>query len=68
MKNTRKILERVPDGKFDYKPHPKSMTLGELATHLNPTRKIAAATDEDWPVIWTLKFAGATVFSMPRAS
>jgi hypothetical protein len=26
--------ERVPDGKFDYKPHPKSMTLGELATHV----------------------------------
>jgi len=34
MKNTRKILECVPDGKFDYKPHPKSMTLGELATHV----------------------------------
>jgi uncharacterized damage-inducible protein DinB len=34
MKNTRKILERVPDGKFDYQPHPKSMTLGRLATHV----------------------------------
>ena len=21
MANTRKMLERVPDGKFDYKPH-----------------------------------------------
>jgi uncharacterized damage-inducible protein DinB len=34
MKNTRKILECVPDGKFDYKPHAKSMTLGGLATHV----------------------------------
>ena len=34
MKNTRKILECVPDGKLDYKPHPKSMTMGRLATHV----------------------------------
>ena len=34
MANTRKILELVPDGKFDYKPHPKSMTMGQLATHV----------------------------------
>jgi uncharacterized damage-inducible protein DinB len=33
-KNTRKLLECVPDGKFDYQPHPKSMTLGRLATHV----------------------------------
>jgi uncharacterized damage-inducible protein DinB len=34
MSNTRKILERVPDGRFDWKPHPKSMKLGDLANHL----------------------------------
>jgi uncharacterized damage-inducible protein DinB len=34
MKNTRKLLECVPDGKFDYQPHPKSMTLGRLASHV----------------------------------
>jgi uncharacterized damage-inducible protein DinB len=34
MANTRKMLERVPDGKFAYKPHEKSMTLGRLAMHL----------------------------------
>src|SRR5258708_14778356 len=34
MKNTRKLLECVPDGKFDYQPHPKSMTFGRLATHV----------------------------------
>jgi uncharacterized damage-inducible protein DinB len=31
---TRKLLERVPDGNFDWKPHPKSMSLGQLAGHL----------------------------------
>ena len=34
MANTRKSLERVPEDKFSYKPHPKSMGLGALATHL----------------------------------
>lgn len=31
---TRKMLERVPEGKYDWKPHPKSMTLGRLANHI----------------------------------
>jgi len=34
MKNTRKMLERIPDGKFEYKPHEKSMELGRLASHV----------------------------------
>ena len=29
---SRKALERVPEGKPDWKPHPKSMALGYLAT------------------------------------
>jgi uncharacterized damage-inducible protein DinB len=33
MKNTRTILERVPEGKPDFKCHEKSMTLGKLAAH-----------------------------------
>jgi uncharacterized damage-inducible protein DinB len=32
--STRKMLERVPEGKNDWAPHPKSMTLGKLATHV----------------------------------
>jgi len=28
---TRKTIERVPEGKNDWKPHPKSMALGSLA-------------------------------------
>ena len=34
MANSRKLLACVPDGKFDYKPHEKSMTLGRLAGHV----------------------------------
>lgn len=31
---TRKVLERVPADRLDWKPHAKSMTMGRLATHL----------------------------------
>jgi len=34
MANTRKTLERIPEDKLDYKPDPKSMTLGKLASHI----------------------------------
>jgi uncharacterized damage-inducible protein DinB len=34
MAGTRKTLERVPEEKFDWKPHDKSMSMGGLATHL----------------------------------
>ena len=34
MANTRKVLERVPDGKADWKPHPKSSTFGALTAHI----------------------------------
>jgi uncharacterized damage-inducible protein DinB len=110
MANTRKLLERVPDGKFDYKPHEKSMTLGRLAGHVaevpsyatatirmdkleltgsekpfHPTSKkellesfdkyvvearqaISTVSDEDLGKIWSLRFGGKDVFSMPRVA
>lgn len=34
MANTRKTLDRIPEGKFEWKPDPKSMTLGKLAVHI----------------------------------
>jgi uncharacterized damage-inducible protein DinB len=34
MANTRKVLERVPDDKFNWKAHPKSNTIGWNANHL----------------------------------
>lgn len=34
MASTRKTLERVPDSKLGWKPHPKSGTMGWLASHI----------------------------------
>jgi len=34
MANNRKTLERVPENKWDWKPHPKSGTMGWLANHI----------------------------------
>jgi uncharacterized damage-inducible protein DinB len=34
MANTRKMLERVPENKLDYKPDPKSMSMSQLASHV----------------------------------
>ena len=31
---TRKLLERIPDEKFDWKPHEKSMSAGKLGSHI----------------------------------
>jgi uncharacterized damage-inducible protein DinB len=34
MASTRKTLERVPDARFSWQPHPKSFSMGDLTTHL----------------------------------
>jgi uncharacterized damage-inducible protein DinB len=49
LKTTRKILERVPDGKEDWRPHAKSMTLGSLSSHVAqlPGYGIAILTTEE---------------------
>lgn len=44
MATTRKLLERVPEDKKDWQPHPKSMTLGRLAQHLATIPQWAAVT------------------------
>jgi uncharacterized damage-inducible protein DinB len=31
---TRRALERVPENKLDWRPHPKSMSLGQLSLHI----------------------------------
>jgi len=31
---TRRVLERVPEDQFAWKPHPKSMSLGQLSLHI----------------------------------
>lgn len=112
MASTRRLLERVPEGDKDWKPHPKSYSLGDLAIHLanlvgwtivtlketeldlnppggppwTPPRfsttaaaltmfddnvqgaraAIAATSDADFMVSWSLKNAGHTVLTLPR--
>jgi uncharacterized damage-inducible protein DinB len=34
MATTRRVLERVPDDRLAWQPHPKSMTMGRLASHV----------------------------------
>ena len=34
MAGTRKTLERVPEAALGWKPHPKSYSMGDLATHV----------------------------------
>jgi len=34
MTTTRRVLERVPEKRAGWQPHPKSQTLGQLALHL----------------------------------
>ena len=42
--NTRKALERVPAEKWDWKPHPKSGTLGWMASHIATLPNFAVTT------------------------
>ncbi len=40
----RKLLERLPEEKFEWQPHVKSMTLGRLAGHVAETFEWTGAT------------------------
>src|SRR5882672_9234301 len=53
-KTTRRVLERVPADKFSWKPHPKSMTLGELALHTAMTPGVICG----WACEEETKFTG----------
>ena len=45
--HTRKVLEAVPGDRLDWKPHEKSMSLGQLAGHIAETPSWLAAMLED---------------------
>jgi uncharacterized damage-inducible protein DinB len=44
---TRRLLDRIPDGQFAWKPHERSMTLGRLAEHLAELPTWAKVTIEE---------------------
>jgi uncharacterized damage-inducible protein DinB len=35
--STRRVLERIPEARLSWRPHPKSMSLGQLALHIATT-------------------------------
>jgi hypothetical protein len=39
---TRRVLERVPEDKFAWKPHPKSFSLGQLSIRIAGAQKVLA--------------------------
>ena len=51
---TRRVLERVPDDRLTWKPHPKSMSLGELALHLASS----PGTIAEWALVDSFEFPG----------
>ena len=46
MATTRTVLERVPEAKADWKPHPRAISLGDLAAHLASIPTWASVTLE----------------------
>jgi len=56
MASTRKVLERVPDDKFAWKPHDKSFSMGNLASHIANM------------VSWTVDTMNKTEFDMAGVS
>jgi uncharacterized damage-inducible protein DinB len=55
MQTLRRALERLPEDKLTWKPHEKSMSLGQLATHLATTAQ------------WAEAIAGADSFDVSTA-
>ena len=51
---TRRVLARVPGDRLTWKPHPKSMSLGELAMHIAAGQGAIA----EWALSDTLEFPG----------
>ncbi len=52
MAITRRVIERVPDDRFAWKPHAKSMSMGDLATHVAnlPTWGAEALTRSEFDI------------------
>jgi uncharacterized damage-inducible protein DinB len=47
-KTTQRVLERIPESKLTWKPHPKAYSLGQLAMHIAVAPgRIASAAIED---------------------
>jgi uncharacterized damage-inducible protein DinB len=57
---TKRVLERVPDDKCSWRPHPKSYSLGQLALHVASSQGNVAA-------LAAMDTVEAPTFSQPEA-
>jgi len=64
MATTRRLLEIVPEADAAWKPHPKSMSLGELAVHLSNLLfwGVVTVRDEGFDV----RPAGQPAWTLPK--
>ena len=64
---TKRALEAVPEGRDDWKPHPKSMAFGRLAglVSLMPSWLTMMVDQEEFDVAPASPPAGGSQFSMP---
>lgn len=60
---TRVVLERVPDDQLTWKPHEKSMTLGQLALHVAMGPGLIC----DWVLQDSIESPGLTEFPKPAS-
>ena len=58
---TRRVLERVPDEQLTWKPHEKSMTLGQLALHVAMGPGLIC----EWALQDSIESPGMTEMSQP---
>src|SRR6266849_3530528 len=61
---TRRVLERVPGDQLTWKPHPKSMSLGELAMHVASSPGFIA----EWALLDTVEFPEHSTLPQPTSS
>ncbi len=62
---TRRVLERVPGDKLSWKPHPKSMSLGELALHVAASPGYIAS---NWCTQDVVRFSGGSDSPKPAST
>src|SRR6267378_2866003 len=76
---TKRVLDRIPEDKLAWKPHPKSFSLGQLALHIAsvPGSVAAAAVPDSMEALkkmddtrlmsmWSLTKNGKVLMSVPR--
>ena len=67
--STEKVFERIPEDKFDWQPHPKSWTMGQLASHIAEVNSwvssVIETTDLDFAATSDYKPLNATSELLP---